>query len=89
MPSRLGGQGMTSSSGKFEIPDSFSFGLEERPEEKKQIRVDVPDAPDCKHNWSRRDDKHQTLRHEGKTIVECRECNTTLAVFDWKIENLD
>jgi len=79
---------MTSSSGKFEIPDTFSFGLEERPEEKKSITVDVPDAPDCKHVWFRRDEKRQTLRHEGKTVVECRACNRTVAVFDWKIQDV-
>ena len=80
---------MTSSSGKYEIPDSFSFGLEERSEEKKTLKVDVPDCPDSKCNWFRRDEKLQTLRHEGKTIVECRECQKTVAVFDWKIEELD
>jgi hypothetical protein len=79
---------MTSSSGKFDIPDSFSFGLEERPEDKKSIKVDVPDAPDCKHNWFRRDEKRQTLRHEGKTVVECSECRKSVAVYDWKIQNL-
>lgn len=81
-----GGQDMTASPANFNIPETFSFGLEDRPEEIMAVKLDVPDAPDCKHHWIKRDPPQQTLRHEGKTIVECRQCKRAVTVYDWKIK---
>lgn len=84
---RQGGQAMSASPLKYQIPETFSFGLEERTIEAKLIEVDVADATDCSHKWVRRDPNQQTLVREGKTIIECHECKKSVAVYDWKIQD--
>lgn len=71
----------------FQIPDTFSFGLEERAPTLQAIKLEInDDASDCDHQWFERDDSAQTLRHEGKTVLECRDCKRTIAVYDWKLK---
>lgn len=69
----------------FRMPEEFSFGLEER-SELTAIKLELDDYSDCEHNWFPRDDSKQTLRHEGKTVLECRGCKRSVAVYDWKLE---
>lgn len=69
------------------MPETFSFGMEERAPTVKAIKLDLDDASDCAHEWYKRDKLAQTLRHEGKTILECRSCRRTVAVYDWKLES--
>lgn len=76
----------TSAATAFHMPDSFSFGMEERSPTLKAIKLKVDDVSDCDHEWYRRDKLAQTLQHEGKTILECRACRRTVAVYDWKLE---
>lgn len=76
----------SSAANAFQMPDSFSFGLEERAPTLKAIKLEVDDASDCDHEWYKRDAMSQTLQNEGKTILECRACQRTLAVYDWKLE---
>lgn len=73
----------------FQMPDEFSFGLEERGTTLGAIKLELDDDEysHCSHEWFKRDDSAQTLAHEGKTILECRGCNRTVAVYDWKLQN--
>lgn len=71
----------------FQMPENFSFGLEERPTTFRAIKIELKeDESNCRHEWFKREDSEQTLTHEGKTIVECRGCKRTVAVYDWKLE---
>lgn len=72
----------------LEMPESFSFGLEERAPTVKAIKLELDDASDCVHEWYRRDKAAQTLQHQGTTILECRNCKRTVAVYDWKLQEL-
>jgi len=76
----------SSAARKYQMPETFSFGLEERPETVHAVKLDIDADPDCSHNWLVREDSHQTLSHEGKTILKCSDCNRTAAVYDWKLE---
>jgi hypothetical protein len=70
------------------MPETFSFGLEERSSTLQAIKLELNEEnPDCHHEWYERGEPAQTLRHEGKTILECRGCKRTVAVFDWKLNN--
>ncbi len=73
----------------FQMPDEFSFGLEERTTTVGAIKIELDDDDDtaCIHEWYKRDDSAQTLAHEGKTILECRKCGRTVAVYDWKLQS--
>jgi len=68
------------------MPENFSFGLEERSPTLKAIKLELDDSSDCDHDWYKRDAISQTLKNEGKTILECGACKRTLAVYDWKLE---
>ncbi|MDX1555969.1 MAG: hypothetical protein R3212_08085, partial [Xanthomonadales bacterium] len=61
----------SSAAKKFEMPETFSFGLEER-SEFGAIKLEMDDYSDCDHAWYPREPEKQTLRHEGKTVLECR-----------------
>lgn len=71
---------------RFRMPEDFTFGLEERPPRLKPIKLKLDDSSGCNHEWYERDKLAQTLRHEGKTILECRSCKRTVAVYDWKLQ---
>lgn len=77
----------TSAAKTFEMPEEFSFGLEERSTASKAIDLDLSDSSGCNHQWFKRESPYQTLRHEGKTVLECRMCKRTAVVHDWKIES--
>lgn len=68
------------------MPENFSFGLEERAPSLQAIKLELEDDSDCAHEWYKRDRLAQTLQHEGKTILECRSCKRTIAVYDWKLQ---
>ena len=70
----------------FQMPEEFSFGLEERAKPAESIHVSVNDGSGCAHKWFERPAIHQTLRHEGKTVLECHACRLTTVVHDWKIK---
>jgi len=40
--------------------------------------------PDCKHDWVKRANAHQTLKAEGKTIWQCRTCDEMTSTYDWQ-----
>ncbi len=76
----------SSAASKFEMPESFSFGLEERSETLNAVKLEINDGSDCSHNWLIREASLQTLQKEGKTILKCSHCERTTAVYDWKLE---
>lgn len=77
----------SSSAKAFQMPETFSFGLEERSSTLEAIKLELgDDASDCDHQWFAKHESAQTLRHEGKTVLECRDCSRTLAVYDWKLQ---
>ncbi len=76
----------SSAANRFQMPDTFSFGLEERATDLTAIKLEFDDYADCDHKWFPRDPAQQTLRHEGKTVLECRDCKRSIAVYDWKLE---
>ena len=75
-------------SDKFEMPETFSFGLEERAPGEEPIKLKVDDDSGCQHLWFPAVSAKQTLRHEGKTVLECRQCERIVAIYDWKLEAL-
>lgn len=77
----------SSAAKEFQMPETFSFGLEAREHVVNAFKLDLGDeASDCDHLWFKRSNDAQTLRHEGKTVLECRDCKRTVAVYDWKIK---
>lgn len=73
----------------YEMPETFSFGLEERTE--VEADVDVPlegagtvDPEDCAHTWAKLPEDQQTLASEDKIVWGCPSCGTRTNTYSWQ-----
>lgn len=47
-------------------------------------RFGVTDPATCEHEWAEREQWHQTMLAEGKTIWVCRHCDTMTNTYSWQ-----
>ena len=75
------------------MPDTFSFGLEERKSSEPEtdpmetpavVKAEEDSEPVCTHNWEALPKEQQTLDNEGKTIWKCRTCGNKTNTYSWE-----
>jgi len=74
--------------GEFIMPETFSFGLEERAEETPEsvetvLETESQSPAECSHKWARLPDEQQTLSDEDKVIWVCSLCNVLTNTYSW------
>ena len=78
--------------GGYIMPESFSFGLEEREDSDENVEtgnvssdsLEDDSVSSCTHRWEALPEDMQTLASESKTIWKCRSCGEMTNTYSWK-----